>query len=57
MSVMLLSILKGLCKTDELLLRMPPWLADECDSFGMIKNLADINTDEFYKPYLGLVFD
>lgn len=53
----MLAILKRLCKTDELLIRMPPWLADECDSFGMIKNLADINTEEFYKPYLGLVFD
>lgn len=53
----MLGILKEICTTDQLMLRLPPWLSDNCDSFGMVKILKSIDTSEFNKAYLGLSFD
>lgn len=53
----MLGILKELCTTNQIMLRLPPWLSDDCDSFGMVKILGDIDTAEFNRAYLGLTFD
>lgn len=54
----MLGLLRKICKSSRVMLRLPPWLDDESESFGMVKTLnGGINTDEFYNAYLGLVFD
>ena len=53
----MLGILKELCTAKHIMLRLPPWLSDDCDSFGMVKILRDIDTAEFNNAYLGLTFD
>lgn len=53
----MLGILRKICTTDQILLRLPPWLSENCDSFGMVKILKNIDTAEFNKAYLGLTFD
>lgn len=53
----MLGVLKDICTTNYIMLRLPPWLSDNCDSFGMVKILGNIDTAEFNKAYLGLVFD
>lgn len=53
----MLGILKAICKTSQIMLRLPPWLSDSCDSFGMVKIIGAIDTTEFNNAYLGLPFD
>lgn len=53
----MLGILRKICTTDQIMLRLPPWLSENCDSFGMVKILKNIDTAEFNKAYLGLTFD
>lgn len=54
----MLGLLRKICKSDRLMLRLPPWLDNENEGFGMVKAInGGINTDEFDNAYLGLVFD
>lgn len=53
----MLGILKEICKASQIMLRLPPWLSDNCDSFGMVKILGTVDTTEFNNAYLGLPFD
>ncbi len=61
----MLGLLKKICKSGKLYLRLPSWLADSfidsneyIDAFGMVKILNDsVDTAEFITPYLGLTFD
>lgn len=54
----MLNALKRVCKSDKLMLRVPPWLCSESENFGMIKVFyGRVDTDEFNNAYMGLVFD
>lgn len=54
----MLGLIRKICRSDRVMLRLPPWLSSENESFGMVKAInGEINTDEFDNAYLGLVFD
>lgn len=61
----MLGLLRKICNSDKLYLRLPPWLArnyttnnQNIDTFGMVKILNNsIDTSEFITPYLGFTFD
>ncbi|MEE0859238.1 MAG: GNAT family N-acetyltransferase [Acutalibacteraceae bacterium] len=54
----MLGLLKKICQSEKIMLRLPPWLSENNKHFGMVKILNNtVNTDEFNMAYLGLTFD